>query len=77
MMGILGGCTYQTPCGWCAKWDKKCDKKIGVPSPYKDLFQCEHEWEPANSGGAYTDLSGKHVVYNTYVCKKCGATKNV
>lgn len=22
-------CTYSTPCGWCAKWDKKCDKKIG------------------------------------------------
>ncbi len=22
-------CTYLTPCGWCAKWDKKCDKKIG------------------------------------------------
>ena len=21
-------CTYSTPCGWCAKWDKKCDKKI-------------------------------------------------
>lgn len=22
-------CTYATPCGWCVKWDKKCDKKIG------------------------------------------------
>lgn len=22
-------CTYSTPCGWYAKWDKKCDKKIG------------------------------------------------
>lgn len=22
-------CTYSTPCGWCTKWDKKCDKKIG------------------------------------------------
>ena len=21
-------CTYSTPCGWCTKWDKKCDKKI-------------------------------------------------
>lgn len=25
-------CTYSTPCGWCAKWDKKCDKKIGCDS---------------------------------------------
>lgn len=22
-------CTYSTPCGWCTKWDKKCDNKIG------------------------------------------------
>ena len=22
-------CHYETPCGWCTKWDKKCDKKIG------------------------------------------------
>ena len=22
-------CPYETPCGWCTKWDKKCDKKIG------------------------------------------------
>lgn len=22
-------CAYSTPCGWCCKWDKKCDKKIG------------------------------------------------
>lgn len=21
-------CTYKTPCGWCTKWDKKCDNKI-------------------------------------------------
>lgn len=21
-------CQYETPCGWCTKWDKKCDKKI-------------------------------------------------
>lgn len=29
MMGTIN-CTYETPCGWCAKWDKKCDKKIGI-----------------------------------------------
>lgn len=22
-------CIYSTPCGYCIKWDKKCDKKIG------------------------------------------------
>ena len=20
-------CVYITPCGWCSKWDKQCDKK--------------------------------------------------
>ena len=22
-------CIYSTPCGWCTKWEKRCDKKIG------------------------------------------------
>lgn len=22
-MNITGICTYETPCGWCSKWDKK------------------------------------------------------
>lgn len=26
-------CIYETPCGWCSKWDKKCDRKIGKDSP--------------------------------------------
>ena len=37
-------CTYSTPCGWCVKWDKKCDKKmytksyrIQHPKPIKPL----------------------------------------
>lgn len=21
-------CPYELPCGWCTKWDKKCDKNI-------------------------------------------------
>ena len=28
-------CTYSTPCGWCTKWDKKCDKKIGCGNDSK------------------------------------------
>ena len=27
MIGTMN-CTYETPCGWCTKWDKKCDRKI-------------------------------------------------
>jgi hypothetical protein len=28
-VNINGICNYETPCGWCSKWGKKCDKKIG------------------------------------------------
>lgn len=28
MIGSIN-CVYETPCGWCSKWDKKCDSKIG------------------------------------------------
>lgn len=30
MMGTFN-CVYETPCGWCSKWDKKCDKVAGKP----------------------------------------------
>ena len=30
-------CTYSTPCGWCAKWDKKCDNKIGCEPPILNM----------------------------------------
>lgn len=33
-------CTYETPCGWCTKWDKECDMKIEKKEkPYADLFK--------------------------------------
>ena len=39
MMGTIN-CTYETPCGWCAKWDKKCDQKIEKKeNRYGNLFK--------------------------------------
>lgn len=32
-------CTYETPCGWCTKWDKKCDEKIPDPPV---INQCDY-----------------------------------
>ena len=34
-------CHYETPCGWCAKWDKRCDKKIGGHSPSVPMPETE------------------------------------
>ena len=27
MIGTIN-CIYETPCGWCTKWDKKCDGSL-------------------------------------------------
>lgn len=37
MIGSIN-CIYETPCGWCTKWDKKCDRKIGYESPSNDKY---------------------------------------
>lgn len=41
-------CVYKTPCGWCSKFDKECDSKIGhfqgepinISLVYKKCFNC-------------------------------------
>ena len=63
---ITRQCVYITPCGWCAKWEKKCDKK----SP------CDHKWEPTGRGGGQADNRGTSV-YAQYKCVKCGEIKEV
>lgn len=79
-------CTYETPCGWCTKWDKECDEKpytkshrINNPKPIKVV---EHTEEISNKickteedhvwewCGASTQ--GLH-----YICRICGAKKIV
>lgn len=76
MMGTFD-CVYETPCHWCTKWDKKCDRKSGISKPYDGLFDnvksdCDHEWILTNSGGANTTGT-----YSIYFCKKCGTSKNI
>lgn len=41
-------CVYKTPCGWCSKFDKECNGKIGhfqgkpidIPLIYAKCFSC-------------------------------------
>jgi hypothetical protein len=49
MMGTIN-CTYETSCGWCIKWDKKCDRKIGCNKD-RDLENIK-----AGHGLAYSDV---------------------
>ena len=77
-MGTIN-CVYETPCGWCSKWDKKCDKKAPERrqrikcNPIDNAFtnkmcqsESDHEWK-------ITELSS---VGAGYMCRKCGAKKN-
>lgn len=76
MTGTLN-CVYETPCGWCSKWDKKCDRLLYTskhPHPIEvhEAFSNEmcksdsdHEWECCGISTAGTD----------YICKKCHARK--
>ena len=79
MMGTIN-CVYETPCGWCSKWNKKCDKKAPERgqrikcNPIDDAFtnkmcqsESDHEWK-------ITELSS---VGASYMCRKCGAKKIV
>ena len=67
MIGTVN-CVYETPCGWCSKWDKRCDKviaytTINVDKPIKvNKSTCDHEWENYGLSTASTQ----------YICQKCG-----
>ena len=64
-------CVYETPCGWCSKWDKKCDKTINsktnsdIDNPI-DKLDCSHEW---------TIMTSNSTTGRIYICRKCGATR--
>ena len=79
MMGTIN-CVYETPCGWCSKWDKKCDQKtpecgqrakcntIDDAAANKTCqSESDHEWECIGMSTGGTD----------YMCGKCYARKTV
>ena len=73
-------CVYETPCGWCSKWDKNCDKKtpeceqITKCNPINDVTtnkicrsESDHVWECIGMSTAGTD----------FICRKCYSRKTV
>lgn len=63
-MNITGICQYETPCGWCTKWDKKCDRKIGCindkpKSVSASTFTCSGVLEAAPIDPKSTVLQNK------------------
>ena len=70
MMGTID-CVYQTPCGGCSKWDKKCDRKIG-----NTQVGCNHQWERTSRGGGSANENGIKM-YTIWKCAFCGEEKKV
>lgn len=35
---LTGQCVYSTPCSWCVKFDKKCDRKISNAEESKSIM---------------------------------------
>lgn len=64
-------CIYETPCGWCSKWDKKCDKKahgITLGKPMEIL--------PGDAGCAHTWRMHHYTPFEiVYECDRCGAAR--
>ena len=89
MMGTID-CVYETPCGWCSKWDKKCDRKIADRGnrakckPVDDAMDettGEYAKEILTNKACESESDHEWVAYgisptgSTYICKKCHATK--
>ena len=85
MMGTFN-CVYETPCGWCSKWDKKCDKKISERgqrtkcNPVDDAMDSTVEEDvksvllnkTCNSESDHEwECCGISTAGTTYRCKKC------
>lgn len=84
-MGTIN-CVYETPCGWCSKWDKECDKKISKRgqrakcNPVDDTMDDSLEEALANKicveeSDHEWECCGISTAGTTYVCKKCSAYK--
>lgn len=62
-------CTYSTPCGWCAKWDKKCDKKIGGYPTVSDKVQKKTVFKTPNASPCSSCTENAKIFS---LCAECG-----
>lgn len=83
MMGTFN-CVYETPCGWCTKWNKKCDEKIPERgqrikcNPIDDAIDSsliEAIRMCASEADHDWEPCGISSAGDNYRCRKCGMTK--
>ncbi len=70
MVNLTGTCQYATMCGWCTKWDKKCDKKIGGYPTISDQVQKKVVFEKPPAPACSDCI---HFTSISSVCSECGA----
>ena len=81
-------CVYETSCGWCSKWDKKCDNKIpergqrAKSNQIDDIIDDIGESVKVVTNKTCESESdheweciGMSTAGTTFRCKKCNATK--
>ena len=79
-------CVYGTPCGWCSKWDKECDKRIPERgqrtrrNPVGDVMDDSLKEALVNKmcveeSDHEWECCGISTAGTTYICKKCHAYK--
>ena len=85
MTGTIN-CVYETPCGWCSKWDKKCDKQIlerghrvkinTVDDPMEASAEVIHANMMCESDSDHEwECIGISTSGSMYRCRRCGAYK--
>lgn len=81
MMGTIN-CVYETPCGWCSKWDKKCNRKIPELeqrtkcNPVDESIPIATVNKMCRSESDHKwELAGITTAGDKYRCKICGASK--
>ena len=69
MIGTIN-CIYETQCGWCSRFDKKCDNGSAIKYKKTEETKCEHEWRVNKTFPTGPNSNGVE-----YKCVKCGLTK--
>lgn len=81
---VKRSCTYSTPCGWCTKWDKRCDRKPYKREPSVKIHPVDDLGIILTSNKQCKSDSDHEWVYSTIsttgytlICTKCGEKRNM
>lgn len=84
---VKKSCPYELPCGWCTKWDKKCDKKIPERGQRVNINPVDDAIDEtigiivnkicASESDHEWECVGMSTGGSTYRCRKCYTHKTI